>query len=235
MVDIDLSVVAGSQLQVLIPVWFYVFSGIAYFTAAAVSLAVSYFAFRLYRTSGQRKIKFLSLAFLILGLAFLSLTVSSVYTYFYQPVLRDTVGITLTSFNSSAFGFYYIASALSYLILLLTYLPDSLRKRLFVFYVPLYFSGVDEFHVASILLLAFVVYQAAANFFKSRSTNAFLVLLAFSLMAVFHVTMLMLPFDLTYFLVSHALLVVGFLSLLAMLIRVNRNEKRNERSGKRRR
>ena len=228
MTGFEILAIAGSEIETLIPIWFYIFSGVAYFAAAAISLAVCYFAFRIYRTSRQKKIMFLSIVFLLLGIAFVSLTISSVYTYFYQPYLRDSLGISLTAFNKSAFSFYYVLSLLSYVTLFITYFPDEVRKKFYVLYVPLWFSGADGFHIVSILLLAFVVYRALSNFYKSRSTNSFLVLLAFSLMAVFHVTMLMLPFDLTYFLVSHALLAVGFLSLLVMLIRVNRSGKRRK-------
>jgi len=230
MTDFSVAVIAGTQIENLIPVWFYIFSGLAYFAAAAISLAVCYFAFRIYRTTAQKKIMLLSVVFLILGFAFLSLTVSSIYTYFYLPFFKNFLGISLTLFNNNAFTLYYLLSLFSYILLFFTYFPEDSRKKLYLLYVPLWFSGVDGFHVASVILLAFVVYRAVYNFYKSKSTNTFLVLLAFSLMTVFHVTMLLLPFDVTYFLVSHSLLVVGFLSLLAMLIRVNKNG----RSGKRR-
>jgi len=224
MVDIGL-IVAGVQspLEVLIPVWFYVFSGLAYFAAAAISLAVCYFAFRISRTSGSRKFLFLSVSFLVLGIAFLALTASSMYTYFYQPYFRQLEIVGLNVFNRHMFNFYYVASLVSYLLLAFALFPKGAGKRLYVLYVPLWFSGFDDFHIAAIFLLLLTIYRAAYNFYKAKSANALLVLLAFSLMAVFHATMLLLPFDLTYFLVSHALLAAGFLSLLAMLIRVNKS------------
>jgi len=223
--DISLIMVGASPLEVLIPVWFYIFSGLAYFVAAAISLAVSYFALRIFKTSKSKKFMMLGLVFLLLGVSFLALTLSSIYTYFYTPYFKESVGISLNVFNSKAFNFYYITSLISYLLLFITYFPKESRKKLYLLYVPLWFSGVDQFHITSLFLLAFVVLRSLYNFYKSRSLNTFLVLLAFSLMAVFHTTMLLLPFDLTYFLVSHALLAAGFVSLLAMLIRVNRSGK----------
>ncbi|HLC39669.1 MAG TPA: hypothetical protein VJJ76_02195 [archaeon] len=222
MADIGLITIAGSPLEVLIPVWFYIFSGLAYFASAAVSLAVSYYSFRLYRTSKSKKFAMLSVVFAVLGVAYLALTLSSVYTYYYQSYFREELGISLNVFNRQAFNFYYVTSLLSYVLLFVTYFPKNTGKRFHLLYVPLWFSSLTDFHIASLFLLAFVVARAAHNFYKFKSTNTFLVLAAFALMAVFHVAILLLPFDLTYYLLSHALLAAGFVSLLIMLIRVNR-------------
>jgi len=226
MADIGLITIAGSPLEVLIPVWFYIFSGLAYFTSAAVSLAVSYYALRIYRTSKSKKFAMLSVVFAVLGVAYLALTLSSVYTYYYQSYFREELGISLNVFNRQAFNFYYITSLISYVLLFATYFPKDTAKRLHVLYVPLWFSSLADFHLASLFLLVFVITRAAHNFYKYRSANTMLVLAAFALMAVFHVATLLLPFDLTLYILSHALLAAGFASLLMMLIRVNRSGRR---------
>jgi hypothetical protein len=217
---VDIGLVIGGE--VLIPVWFYIFSCLAYFASFAISLIVSYFAFRIYRTSSLKKFLYLGIAFLVLGISFLALTLSSIYTYFYVPYFRETLNIPLSFFNNSAFDFYYILSLVSYLLLFITYFPKEAKKKLYVLYVPLWFISSADFHLASLFLLAFVISRAAYNFYKYRSLNTLLVMSAFLLMASFHVFTFLLPFDLTLYLLSHALLAAGFISLLAMLIRVNR-------------
>jgi len=223
MVDISVAIGGGSALEVLIPVWFYIFSGLAYFASSAISFAVSYFAFRIYKTSNSKKFLALGIIFLVLGISFFALTLSSIYTYLYVPYFRETARIPVGIFNTNAFNFYYITSLISYLLLFITYFPKEAKKKLYVLYVPLWFISSADFHTASLFLLAFVVSRAAYNFYKTRSTNTLLVLLAFSLMAVFHIFIFLLPFDLTLYLLSHALLAAGFVSLLVMLIRVNRS------------
>ena len=227
MVDISVVTVGISPMEVLIPVWFYIFSGLAYFASSAISLAVSYFALRIYRTSGSKKFLALGIVFLVLGISYLALTMASIYTYFYVPYFSNTLGIPLGLVNDKAFDFYYATSLIAYLLLVISFFPkeakDKLKNKFYILYVPLWFSSASGFHIASLFLLAFVVARALHNFYKSRSLNTLLVLVAFSLMAIFHVTTMLLPFDLTLYLLSHALLAAGFVSLLAMLIRVSRS------------
>jgi hypothetical protein len=203
----------------LIPVWFYSYSAVVYVVSAIISFLISYFAFRLYRMSSVKTNLFLSFGFLALGLAFSSLTMTSIYTYLYVPYLRGYA--SLTAVNTSGYNFYYLASFIAYLLFVLMYLPKKIKNRLLVLYVPLWYTNFTGFHIASALLIGYVLTANILNYLKKKSLNSFLVMFAFLTIEIFHLLLLLLPFNVTLYLAAHTFLVVGFSSLLVMLIRVS--------------
>lgn len=204
----------------LIPVWFYSYSAIVYLLSAIIGFLVSYFSFRLYRMSSVKLNLILSLAFLALGFAFLSLTITSLYTYFYLPHFKQFQNLGLV--NRAGFNFYYIASLIGYLLILMIYLPKKVKEKFFILYVPLWYTDLTSFHMISILFLSYVVVRNIVNFVKRVDLNSFLVMFAFISMIVFHILLLQISFSITLYLLAHSFLTIGFGALLFMLIRVSR-------------
>jgi len=204
----------------LIPVWFYLFSAIAYGLAALISLFISYFSYKLYRASNIKNHKFLSIAFAALGIAYLVLIFTSMYTYFYHPYLRGYYN--LGDVNRTGYGFYYVAALTSYVLLFFMQLPEG--KKIFpVLFVPIWYVDLTEFHAVAIFLLGFVAIKSFLNYLKLKSANSFLVFFAFLMMTVFHLFLMLIPFNAVLYLAAHSFLLIGFGSLLLTLIRVNRS------------
>jgi len=203
----------------LIPVWFYGYGAVAYGIVAAISFLISLFSFKLYRKSSLKTNLVLSLSFLSLGIAFACLLVSSLYTYFYIPYFQDDVGLGF--FNHSAFNFYYLASLISYILFSMMYLPGKIKNKFFAFYVPLWYIDWTNFHILSIFIIGYVLLMNFMNCYKKRNFNSYLVTFAFFTIEIFHLLLLFIPFDVSLYLAAHALLSVGFGSLLIMLIRVS--------------
>lgn len=211
----------------LIPVWFYGYSAIVYGISAIISLIVCYFAFKLYRMSSVKMNLFLFFGFLGLGLAFLSLTTASIYTYFYKPYFQDAIGIGLNAMNNDCYNFYYIISTISYFLILLMYLPSKLMKNKFpVLYVPLWYQSFPGFHILSSILVGVIFLINSLNFFKRKSLNSFLVMFSFATILIYHLSLMFIPFSMTFYLAAHTFLVIGFGSLLLMLIRVVRSDRK---------
>jgi len=204
----------------LIPVWFYSYTAVVYSLSAIVSFIISFFAFKLYKTSSIKMNLFILFGFLALAFAFSALTLTSIYTYFYKPYFETFHN--LSTVNRIGFSLYYLGSLIAYLSFLVMYLPRIFKKKLFVLYIPLWYIKFTNFHLVSIFLLTFVVIQTLINFYRKRDPNSFLVLIAFLAMISFHSLLLLTPFDVELYLFAHIILTVGFVSFLTMLIRVSR-------------
>ncbi len=204
----------------LIPIWFYSYSAVVYSLSAVISFIISFFAFRLYKTSSVKLNLFILFGFLMLGLAFSALTLTSLYTYFYKPYFEAFHN--LSQINMIGFNFYYLASLAAYLLFLIMYLPKKFTKKLFVLYVPLWYIKLPNFHIVSIFLLVCMAIKNMANFYKKKGLNSFLVMFAFIAMGSFHSLLLLTSFNVELYLLAHIILTIGFASFLMMLIRVSK-------------
>jgi len=226
MLELPVEISEVGEIFKLVPVWFYLFSAIAYGISALISLFIAYFSFKSYKSTDKKFYLLLFASFMILTASYCILTFTSIYTYFYQDFFRGFLGLNFVNYNG--INLYYAATLIAYALLDVLYIPKKAKNRLHVFLVPLWYLNLSSFHILSVILLSFVVFKNALNFVKIKTLNSFLVLLCFSMIILFHLSMLLLPFDMTYYLLAHVLLAAGFASLLVMLIRVNYNAKKKK-------
>lgn len=203
----------------MVPVYFYLYGSLACAAVALISFLISYFSFKIYKKSSIKLNLILSLGFLALGIAFISLTAASLYTNYFSSNLTDYENLTMV--NYFAYTSYYVLSLISYILFVVMYLPGKIKNKFFAFYLPLWYVDNFNFHVLSIFLVGYVLLINLINCFKKRSLNSFLVTLAFLTIEVFHILLLLIPFDVSMYLAAHTLLAIGFSSLLIMLIRVS--------------
>jgi len=206
--------------RVLIPVWFYLASSVAYGTSALISFLICYFSFRLYQKSHSKLNLIPLFGFLSLAIGFSSLLFASLYTYNYPDLFKPLGNINQV--NSQAFNIYYVASLLGYFILLMIYLPKTLKDKFFVIYFPLWYMDQFSYHVVSLIIVIFILLRNIIRLGKKSNFEAGLVVAAFAGIVLFHLLQLLLPFNPTLYLVAHGILTAGFLSFLWMLIRVSR-------------
>ena len=206
--------------RLAIPVWFYLASSIAYGTAALISCLICYFSFRLYQRSKSKLNLIPFLGFLSLAVAFTTLFFASVYTYYYLDLFKPMGNINQV--NGQAFTFYYVASLVGYFILLMIYLPKSLKNKFFVAYFPLWYMDVFSYHIVSLAIVGFILLKNLNRLNKKSNFEGGLVIAAFAGISLFHLLQLALPFSPTLYLIAHGILTAGFLSFLWMLIRVSR-------------
>ncbi len=204
----------------LIPVWFYLITSVIYSSSAIIGFLVSYFAYRAYRMSKNKVHLILFLSFLILSLGFVVLSATSIYIYTTLEVYRKS-SVSLNLLNYQGFRAYYILSSIGYILLILMYLPKKLMKKMFIIYVPIWYANYFDFHLLSIILLLYVIIQSIINSVKKRNLNSYLVTFAFICVLIFHSLLLVTSFSQSMYITANIFLIIGFLSLLLMLIRVN--------------
>jgi hypothetical protein len=209
-------VISQFPLTTLVPEWFYLFSGLIYFAVAAISFFISYFSFRLFNVTSSKSHSVLSLSFLLIGIAFGMLSFVSLYTYQNSAALNPNI----FNLNENTYNIYYIFALAAYILLTMINLPK--KKSEFFVFVPLWFISSPGFLATAILFLFYISARSVMNFFKVKTEDAFLVMFAFLMITLFHIFLLLMPFGIELYLAAHAFLIVGFLSLLAMLIRVTR-------------
>ena len=204
----------------LIPLWFYFITSVIYSSSAVIGLLVSYFAYRAFRMTKNKIHLFLFLGFLILSLGFVTLSATSIYIYTTLEIYRGT-SVSFNLLNYQGFRTYYILSSVGYVLLTLMYLPKKIMKKLFIIYVPIWYASSVDFHLLSIVLLLYVMIRSVINSVKKRNLNSCLVTFAFVCLLVFHSLLLLTPFSQSMYITANIFLIIGFLSLLSMLIRVN--------------
>jgi hypothetical protein len=88
--------------------------------------------------------------------------------------------------------------------------------------------GPLEYHPVSEILLLFLVFyvavQTGTNYSATKDRNAFLVFLAFLLLALSHLLFILQLISPLLFVIGHLLQLSGFVSFLAMLFRVTRSQ-----------
>lgn len=203
-----------------IPVWFYLITSVIYTSSAIIGFLVCYFAFKSYKVTKNRSHLFFCLSFLAIGVGFVALSSTSIYIYTTLQLYKGS-SISLNLLNYLGFRVYYILSAIGYILLALMYLPKKITNKLFILYVPIWYASSFDFHVFSIVLVLFIMIQSIINSIRRKNLDSYLVTIAFVCLLVFHSLLLLTSFSQTMYITANVFLIIGFLSLLAMLIRVN--------------
>jgi uncharacterized ion transporter superfamily protein YfcC len=71
-----------------------------------------------------------------------------------------------------------------------------------------------------LVLVTYIAIQTGLNYSATKDRNALLVFLAFLLLALSHLFFIVEPFSAFYFVIGHVLQLLGYVSLLSMLVRV---------------
>jgi hypothetical protein len=185
-----------------------------------IAFAVAYQALKGYRLSKERTLLYLHFSFVLLGVGLLVDGLASLVvliSHFLRALLYlYAVGYTIS----------FIAQLVAYGILVVAYLQQTRsgpNQLVAVAVVPILFFERNA--ITELILLFLIVYitaQTAMNYSLNKSTNALLVFGAFASLSLAHFFFLMFILVPIFFPLAHIAQLVGFLLLLAMLLRVNR-------------
>ena len=203
-----------------IPLWFYEVSSGIYLLSAIICFFVGYFAFKAYKMYSKKNLLYFFLGFTILGIGFLILTLPSIYVYLALEFYEQPP-ISINEINYIGFSLYYITSLIAYILLASMYLSEKIKNKFFVLFVPLWYADSLEFHLLSLVLILLVFIQTIFNSLKKKKLNSYLVSFTFLCLSIFHLLLILIPFNVTMYLIANLILITGFASLLYMLIRVN--------------
>lgn len=207
--------------KVLIPVWFFGFDAIFYFAALLIGLATAFYAYKVYSLTGKKQHFYLFMGFTILSIGFLSLIMTSLYIFINEPIFLT---IYNTTFDVMDFGFilYYVISIIAYAFFIMMYLPEGRKKAPMFSILPWWFVLFPFFHMLSVIMLAFVVFRSFINWNQKRTRSGFAVFAAFSGIGLFHLLSFFTFKFAMFYIVANVCLILGFLSLFAVLVRVSR-------------
>lgn len=239
-------------MAVLIPLWFYVFSSLTYILAAVVGILLTYFSFKLYRLTAKMEQRFLFRGMGFITLGFIILSIINSYGFFNFQFCFPACQFDLTSPKYSFIirggnYAYYLTSLVGYLLLSLTYLKSikietifkyTPFKKFFVliplnipllgqalqqgFYYPFDNTVFQLFHLSSIVILSYINFNTLTNYLVLRSKHSFPVMIGFLFIGLYHFLMALTPFEPIIFIGAHLSLLAGLVSLLWMLVQVNR-------------
>jgi hypothetical protein len=198
---------------------FEIFSGI-------IALIVTIYATRAYNLTGQKKLSDLSTGFLVLSAGMFGRVIGTIY-FIIQFGVDGPSSTVIFSIVTIAYGFSRI---MAYLLFVIATRPARHRESLNnenMTGVSLLLAAIlvdSNLEVIAIFVLVVVVIQAIINCFSSRSRLAFYVLLGFSLILLSHMMVAMTFTNPGMYLLSQVSQLLGFLSLLVMLIKAGRVE-----------
>jgi len=206
------------MIDARIPLWFYGITSVIYLLSSVICFLAVLYSYKAYKIDPKKKVIFLMFGFLLLGLGFVMLALPSLYIYFgfnYQG------GLSINYVNYIGFSAYYFLSTAAYFLFLLMYIPKGFKSKNFVIFVPLWYASSVKFHSVSVGIISLVLIQTIINSLKKKNLDSYLVMFAFLSLAMFHLLLLLASFSVINFVLANSILILGFLSLLLMLIRVN--------------
>ena len=222
------------------PRWFVGFDSLMESVAFIIAVAIAYEAFKGYRLTKQRTLLYVHFSFAMLSAGLLIDSLAG-FLGILARALKGFVAFTLVGYT-----IYFLAQVLAYIILVFAYVSQTRTlstTSVSLSLVPLFgfvvlqtapvptirlLGPLIEYHPVSEIVLLFLVFyitvQTGLNYSASREANAFLVFLGFLLIALSHLAFVLIPFSAMLFVIGHVLQLLGFVSLLSMLLRVTRTK-----------
>lgn len=216
-------------MDILFPYSFLGFDSGIYLVSAVIGFILAYYAFRTHELTSNKSHFYLYLGFAILSMGLLILSMTSFYTFINYKVLCSTPEACYSAvFDSTLdmrdFGYwlYYISSVAAYCIFALMYIPKFKEKLPTFGIILVWWVAMPYFHLLSFFIISYVIFRSMLNYISSRKTNSLLIFITFLFMGIFHITLLLTPYGKVLYVIAHFILLIGFISLLAVLVRINR-------------
>jgi hypothetical protein len=208
--------------------------------AFIIALAIANQALKGYKLTNQKTLWYVNISFAVLSAGLLIDSLTGLLGIVART-LRGTIALTAIGYS-----IHFFAQLLAYSVLIYAYVSQTrtlntaespvLLASLFGFVIlqgapgmeVRLFGSLVEYHPISEILLLFLVFyvavQTGVNYSATKDRNAFLVFLAFLLLAVSHLFFILQPVNPLLFVIGHLLQLVGFVSFFAMLLRVTHSQ-----------
>jgi hypothetical protein len=196
---------------------FEVFSGI-------IALIVTIYATRAYNLTGQKRLSDLSTGFLVLSAGMFGRVIGTWYI-----LIRFGINVDASNLIFAIITIAYGASRImAYVLFVIATRPPRREPQEVAGVSMLLMAAIlvdPTLEVIAILVLVIVVLQAIVNYMATRSRFARYVLVGFFLLLVSHIFMAQVTAETAgLYLLSQVTQLLGFLSLLVMLIKAGRVE-----------
>ena len=189
-----------------------------------IALLVTYYATKAYRLTGQKKLSDLSTGFLVLSAGMFGRVVG---TWFFFVQYNGDRSNLIISIVTIAYG---VSRIMAYILFVISTRPahtpvenDSQNSAGISMALLATFLVDQRLEIVAILVLVIVVLQAILNYMTTRSRFALYVLVGFFLLLLSHIWMAGVLANPGLYLLSQGAQLLGFLSLLVMLIQAGRD------------
>lgn len=228
-----------------VPVWFYAFDAPMYFIDALVGFLLSFYFYRMFSISSEKKHMYLHLGFLLLSIGLSVMSISGIFSYVAYVHCGGSFTSCIPGLQTGALSledFSYIVyfgfSIFAYFLFILVYAEEYLRfSKIFVasflgylfLAVFLLSSGTGQsiwssdstyFHLTSFIMLLFISFKNIIHYTETKRMNALLVASSFILISLSHLFHLFLLISGLMYVLGHIFMLLGFVSLFLMIIRV---------------
>jgi len=188
------------------------------FMAFVIAIAIANQALKGYNLSKEKTLLYLNISFVLIGAGLLVDGLTS--------LIVDLAGARPGFLYPFAVGYSinFVAQVIAYGLLVYAYIHQarSVPGPAVLAAIPLLFfrrNAVTE--LILVFLLAYIAIQTGTNYGVNKSKNALLVFAAFVSLSIAHVFFLIFTVAPIFYPFAHIAQLVGFLLLLAMLLRVN--------------
>jgi hypothetical protein len=190
-----------------------------------IALMVTYYATKAYRLTGQKKLSDLSTGFLVLSVGMFGRVIG---TWYFFQLGEEGTGL-IFSIVTIAYG---ASRIMAYILFVISTRPththveqESQNMNGIGMMLLATFLVDPSLEIIAILVLVVVVLQTILNYMSTRSKFALYVLIGFFLLLLSHIWMVQVTSTAsgTLYLLSQVAQLLGFLSLLVMLIQAGRD------------
>lgn len=210
----------------VIPHWFFGFDIGLEILFAIITCLVAAFAFKINRVTGERKVKLLSIAFLLIGLSYIFL---GGINYWFAHVASDQfreVSISELQTVGIVGAYLYMLLFTSGLVTL-TYLTAGMKKGktyyllfgLSLLVIASSFYKLITFRILSVFLLSFIVYQYLEDYLKNRNKKEFWILVSFVLLFLSSIDFIFSQIYYQAYIIGHLFELLAYAIILIVLIK----------------
>jgi hypothetical protein len=191
-----------------------------------IALVITYYATKAYRLTGQKKLSDLSTGFLVLSTGMFGRVIG---TWYFVVQFGEAGSTLIFTIVTLAYGFSRIMAYILFVISTRQTKPrfeqDTMENNGVVMILMATFLVDPSLEIIAILVLIIVVLQSILNYMSNRSKFALYVLIGFSLLLLSHIWMAQVisTESAGLYLLSQGAQLLGFLSLLVMLIQAGRD------------
>jgi len=222
------------------PSWFFGYDIVLELLFVIIAGLVSYYAWKIYKVTGERNLKLFSLAFLFIMLSYV---IQSVMNFIILAKFDDDMTLLMNLRSVYFFNLFAIyAQAILFLIglLLLAYIAlkiFSLQTFVLLFilvFTSLFFSPYKTFmlYLLSTVLLAFIVYYYLNNYWNNRKASTLMVLIAMICLFVSNLSFIFATDEASYYVVGHILELTAYVLVLVNLLVIIRFGRQKLKNGK---
>ncbi|MBW2971981.1 hypothetical protein KY359_02995 [Candidatus Woesearchaeota archaeon] len=218
------------------PEWFAGIDSSIEFLSLIVALLVSWYAYKVYRLSGERKYKHFAIAFILAGVAYIFKILSQIIIYEKELVLQRigpflvsrTVLEPVTWLHTYSYTIFSLLMLFFMLLLIIVTFrikdkPTLILLTYFIVVLTLASSRAQGLlHITLALMAALLVFHFYTNYDRHKTRQALFVTLAFLGILFSHIVMIFMVYDPKIYVAGEALQLAGFLSLMYAFILVRK-------------